>query len=145
VFAMIRKALAVLAVAVFLALTMTSAAMAQTPSAPEPPKPGDVRSAPDGAQAEPMEAQSYSNCPYGRACIFDGWHGTGNWGIMDGCNTWIDLQFLSNIASSAKTHGNAMWLWDYVGNEYVGYIKPWTQTNLSGWENNRADAAYVVC
>jgi hypothetical protein len=42
-----------------------------------------------------MEAQSYSNCPYGRACIFDGWHGTGNWGIMDGCNTWIDLQFLS--------------------------------------------------
>jgi hypothetical protein len=142
---MIRRTLTVAAVAVFLALTMSSAAMAQPPAAPEPPKPEDIRSGSDGAQAEKEEAQDYSNCPHGRACTFDGWHGTGTYAIMDGCNAWIDLGFLSNIASSAKTHGNAIWLWDYAAEEYVGYIPPWTQTNLSASENNRADAVYVVC
>lgn len=91
-----------------------------------------------------MEAQDYSDCPYGRACLFDGWHGTGTFMVMDGCG-WLDLRFLSNIASSARAHGNAMWLYDYAGEEYVGYIQPWTQTNLASWENNRADAVYVVC
>jgi peptidase inhibitor family I36 len=125
---------------------MTSAALART-TTPEPPNPDGIQSAPEAFERgrTPGDAiQDYDQCPAGRACVFEGWNGTGTWLYMIRCG-WVDLNPYQNIVSSAKTHGNAMWLYDTNSGQYVGYIPPWTQTNLSAAENDRADYVYVVC
>lgn len=139
------RTIAALAIAMFLALTVTSTAMAQA-QAPEPPSRDGIGSSAQSVQFERAQGdatQGYGQCPYGRACLFSGWHGTGMWGYAEGCGWW-ELGYKNDV-SSVKTHGNAVWLYDVEADAYSGYIPPWTQTNLSAAENNRADHFYVVC
>lgn len=141
---MIGRVAAAFVAAVILALTMTSAAMAQ-PAASTSPGTDGSRPVAQGIQMEPTSGdavQDYGRCPYGRVCLFDDWNG-GGWGqILQNCGR---NDFTPNMPSSVKTHGNAVNLYDADTGQFVGYVPPWTQTNLAAWENNRADRAYVDC
>lgn len=143
----IRRGAAIVAVTAFLTLLMTSVASAQT-DIPAPPNPDGIHSAStefgvERASGDAVQA-GYEQCPYGRACVFQGWNGYGTWLYMTQCG-WVNLAPYGNSVSSVKTHGNAIWLWDSEANDYSGYVPAWTQTNLASWEDNRADFVYVVC
>lgn len=87
-------------------------------------------------------AASYNDCPDGRVCVYEGWDGTGIIGTALACGSIPLPPGLAGQVSSVRTHGNAVTLgWD-GGHAYVG---PWTQTNLSLAENDRATAIYVHC
>lgn len=112
---------------------------------PAPPESSATQGLSPQVQVDNSKASGYDRCWDGRVCLFEGWHGTGKLIVLDGCNMWLNLDFLSNITSSVRTHGNPVWLYDYQSSEYVGYIPAWTTTNLASWESDRADTAYVVC
>jgi hypothetical protein len=141
---MIGRAAAAFVAAAILALTMASAAMAQPAASTSPGTDGSQPVA-QSIQMEPTSGdavQGYGDCPYGRVCLFYGWNGSEAWAILQNCG-WN--RHARNVVSSVKTHGNAVRLYDDDAGQYVGYVPPWTQTNLAGWENDRADRAYVVC
>lgn len=84
------------------------------------------------------------NCPWGRACLYEGWGGAGWRWVVPSCGGHSIP--LKNIVSSVKTHGNGLLLVDDDANgEIVGFVGPWTETNLAGWENDRADSVFVYC
>ncbi|MFE6822168.1 peptidase inhibitor family I36 protein [Streptomyces sp. NPDC057690] len=90
---------------------------------------------------------AYSDCPYGRVCVFEGWGGTGLMGYAVQCGrNEIAGSALDHKVSSVRTHGNGVSFYRYNHPEWrLAYVGPWTQTNLSLQENDLADYMYVEC
>lgn len=112
-------------------------------STPDKPRDG---SSPASRQLSLVRVGQFNGytCPYGKACLFEGWNGTGWMGYAPDCGT-IDLASLRHMVSSVKTHGNAVTLYD-DSHKQVGKVPDWTQTNLSSpEESDQAVTAYVHC
>ncbi|WUJ75341.1 peptidase inhibitor family I36 protein [Kribbella soli] len=103
-----------------------------------------------GALAVPTHAEAaapagYESCPYGKVCLFEGWGGTGARWDVPGCGNWTVPQWMQNLGvSSVKTYGNAVDLSITIPYT-LGYVGPWTGTNLSAQENDRVFAVHVRC
>ncbi|MFF9689692.1 hypothetical protein [Streptomyces sp. NPDC014623] len=88
-------------------------------------------------------AAACSECPSGRACYFVDSDGTGDFDHPTACGNFHLRSYAGRI-SSVKTHGNAVQLRD-VNQNPVGYVGPWTSTNLSRAENDKAHWFAVIC
>jgi hypothetical protein len=102
-----------------------------------------------GALVVPTYAEAapagYESCPYGKVCLFEGWGGTGARWDVPGCGNWTVPQWMQNLGvSSVKTYGNAVDLSITIPYT-LGYVGPWTGTNLSPQENDRVFSAHVRC
>jgi hypothetical protein len=97
------------------------------------------------AQAAPATVTGYDSCPYGKVCLFEGWGGTGQRWDVPGCGNWTVPQWMQNLGvSSVKTSGNAVDL-SLTIPYTLGYVGPWTGTNLSPTENDKVFSAHVRC
>lgn len=142
-----RSVAAVVVATALLMLGGASVAMADETAPPPPPTAADLRAAPTASPVDSkggVGATTYDDCLDGRACVFEGWGGSGLVLTMTRCG-WINIAPYNNFVSSARTHGNPEWLWDVEANAYSGYIPRDTMTNLSMQENDRADYVYVDC
>lgn len=97
------------------------------------------------AQAAPATTTGYDRCPWGKVCAFEGWDGTGAIWVAPGCKNNDVPVWMQNLGvSSVKTHGNAATL--TIKRPYtLGYVRPWTGTNLSPTENDLVSAVFVHC
>ncbi|GAB3927832.1 hypothetical protein GCM10029976_024610 [Kribbella albertanoniae] len=94
--------------------------------------------------ATPAHA-AYSDCSWGKVCVWDGWNGSGNRWEVPNCG-WNKIPvYMNELVSSAKTHGNAMRLYDGGAAVYVGNFKPWMESNLASYEDDRASWVWVDC
>ncbi|WP_395571914.1 hypothetical protein [Streptomyces sp. BK79] len=88
-------------------------------------------------------ADGYGRCPHGRACYFVDSNGTGDFNYPTACGNF-HLRAYAGKISSVRTHGNPVQLRD-VNQNPVGYVGPWTATNLSWAENDKAHWFAVIC
>lgn len=134
----------------------TSAGPADDPSpAKSTPSTGSSRAASGGAGSaaptvDPRRTLvsgchdvGYTGCPDGRACVYEGWDGTGWMGYAPACGT-IDVGSLQYMVSSVRTSGNPVTLFDSHGDK-VGHVDGWTSTNLAPQESDQAATVYVHC
>ncbi|WP_017558415.1 peptidase inhibitor family I36 protein [Nocardiopsis baichengensis] len=93
--------------------------------------------------AAPAQAD-YSDCPWGKVCVFSGWHGGGERWDVPSCGHHPVPDFMTLKASSVKTHGNDVGL-IFLSPTPRGHVPRWTETNLSPEENNRLVGVVVYC
>jgi hypothetical protein len=95
-------------------------------------------------------AQGYGDCPWGKACLFEGYWGTGWRWEAPTCGGWELSGGLWNQASSAALHGNAMALlnydplrgeWFQIGRKLVA----WEATNFGTDADDQVDGVFVYC
>ncbi|MFG3252753.1 protein kinase [Streptomyces sp. NPDC048172] len=111
-------------------------------------KPSDGPGEPSGEKATPKitevgKVDGYGACDYGRACVFEGYDGTGQMAYAKDCGRY-DLAGLRVTVSSLRSHGNPITLYSADHRE-VGHIDSWTRSNLSPEENDRAVTAFIHC
>ncbi|WP_148663797.1 peptidase inhibitor family I36 protein [Streptomyces ambofaciens] len=88
-------------------------------------------------------ADGYGRCPDGRACYFVDSNGDGDFNYPTSCGNF-HLRAYAGKISSVRTHGNPVQLRD-VNQNPIGYVGPWTATNLSLSENDKAHWFEVIC
>jgi hypothetical protein len=133
-------------VAIVLSLVVNANGPSTTSPTPGTPAPSGLASDSDKLVSLRSVLNAYGDCPYGRAYVFTGFDGSSpNWvfGIAPGCGL-IDLDSMRKAVASVATHGNDVTLYD-ENHGQVGYVRPWTKTNLSPDEVRRAVTMEVHC
>ncbi|MFC0006500.1 hypothetical protein [Micromonospora siamensis] len=132
------RVMAAVAISVLGVTAATPAAASAAPTGPGSSQP-EVASSSDE-----MGTQSYSDCPYGRACLFYwenggtplwyapscGWHTLSDYGVQ-------------NWARSIRTQGNPVDVYFWGKTNSPQRVPAWTQGGLNYWDE--ADEIYVRC